>query len=65
MATESERAHAALVLLGTIQLLAEQLSAEGQSSGLNKLSEQIISKCKAEQQVQLRRYDLFKDKPKK
>jgi len=60
MASEKERAHAAMVLLETIQLLAEQLSTEGRGESLNKLSEQIIKNCKKEAQIQLRRYDLFK-----
>lgn len=60
MATEKERAPAAVVLLESIKHLAEQLSVEGQSDSLSKLSDRIVKKCKAEQQVQLRRYDLFK-----
>ncbi|EMO9521178.1 hypothetical protein ACR3H8_20250 [Pseudomonas aeruginosa] len=60
MVTQRERARTAIVLLETIQMLAEQLSAEGQSESLSKLSEQIVKKCQAESKVQLRRYDLFK-----
>lgn len=57
---QKERAYTAVVLLETMQQLAEQLSTEAHSERLSTFSESVIKKCKAEQKVQLRLYDLLK-----